>query len=142
MTARRSSSVQRTPSTPTPKAPDLRQACVRTVPLYDSLGEEAVEYTVNHSQTQLIFLQADKMSFLNKALGAIKKHLKTVVYWGEPKPGDLATLQKEARTVCGGHARCSQAALQRSCARHDRLWMPPPPPQHAGPSRVVSVRAT
>lgn len=67
------------------------------MPLYDSLGEEAVEYTVNHSQTQLIFLQADKMPFLNKALPKIKKNLKTVVYWGEPKPDQLSTLEKEAR---------------------------------------------
>ena len=65
------------------------------VPLYDSLGEEAVEYTVNHSQTQLIFLQASKLPQLNKALGAIKKNVKHVIYWGEPDQDELASLKRQ-----------------------------------------------
>ena len=31
------------------------------VPLYNSLGESAVEYTVNHSETSIIFAEASKM---------------------------------------------------------------------------------
>ena len=65
------------------------------MPLYDSLGEEAVEYTVNHSQTQLIFLQASKLPQLNKALSAIKKNVQTVVYWGQADQGELSTLKQQ-----------------------------------------------
>lgn len=53
------------------------------VPLYDSLGEDAVEYTVNHSETSAIFLQGAKFGALSKAIGSIKKNVKTLVYWGE-----------------------------------------------------------
>ncbi|KAK9812539.1 hypothetical protein WJX73_007361 [Symbiochloris irregularis] len=53
------------------------------VPLYDSLGEDAVEYTVNHSQASAIFLQGAKFPALAKAIANIKKNAKTLVYWGE-----------------------------------------------------------
>ena len=71
---------------------------VRAVPLYDSLGESAVEYTVNHSETSIIFAEASKMEFIAKAAGAIKKSVKQVVFWGSHActDGASATVKKEA----------------------------------------------
>ena len=41
-----------------------------------------MEYTVNHSETSIIFAEASKLEFLAKAAKAIKKNVKHVVYWG------------------------------------------------------------
>lgn len=68
------------------------------VPLYDSLGESAVEYTVNHSETSIIFAEASKLDFLAKAAKAIKKNVKHVVYWGSRASAESASaaIKKEA----------------------------------------------
>lgn len=71
---------------------------VLAVPLYDSLGESAVEYTVNHSETNIIFAEASKLEFIAKAAGAIKKSVKQVVFWGSNActDGASAAIKKEA----------------------------------------------
>mmetsp|Transcript_9256 Transcript_9256/g.16316 ORF Transcript_9256/g.16316 Transcript_9256/m.16316 type:complete len:660 (-) Transcript_9256:759-2738(-) len=70
------------------------QACNRMsmhcVPLYDSLGENAIEFIINHSEAVVAFVDTAKMPGLVKALDHTHAVLKTVVYWG---PGDAA-LQK------------------------------------------------
>ncbi|BDA46672.1 Long chain acyl-CoA synthetase 3 [Coccomyxa sp. Obi] len=81
------------------------QACNRSslyvVPLYDSLGETAVEYTVNHSETSIIFAEASKLTFLAKAAKNVKENVKTVVYWGDaPTVKDAAaSIEKEGIKV-------------------------------------------
>ncbi len=52
------------------------------VPLYDSLGENAVEFIVNHSESSVVFVSRDKLDTLLKALPAAHKGLTTLVYWG------------------------------------------------------------
>lgn len=52
------------------------------VPLYDSLGENAIEYIINHSEAVVAFVSSDKFPNLVKALDKTKATLKTVVYWG------------------------------------------------------------
>eukprot|EP00210_Caulerpa_lentillifera_P003470 g3311.t1 len=63
------------------------QACNRMtyacVPLYDTLGEDAIEYIVKHSETTIIFAQSSKLERLEKALPQINDLVKTVVYWGD-----------------------------------------------------------
>jgi len=65
------------------------QACNRIsavcVPLYDSLGENAIEFIINHSESSIVFVSSDKMPALVKALPKTKDVLKTIVYWG-PAP--------------------------------------------------------
>ena len=86
--------------------------CICTVPLYDSLGESAVEYTVNHSQTAIVFAQSGKLGQLLKAVPATKANLKTVVYWGTGTPKEVASIEKEvsescsSRTARGGKVIC------------------------------------
>ena len=71
------------------------------MPLYDSLGESAVEYTVNHSETSIIFAEASKLEFLAKAAKAIKKNVKHVVYWGSHASAEAnsASVKEEASPV-------------------------------------------
>jgi long-chain acyl-CoA synthetase len=62
------------------------QACNRMnvycVPLYDTLGDNAVEYIVKHSESTIVFAQAEKLGMLVKALPRCTDLIKTVVYWG------------------------------------------------------------
>ncbi|CAD7700609.1 unnamed protein product [Ostreobium quekettii] len=63
------------------------QACNRMsytcVPLYDSLGEDAVEYIVQHSGASAVFVSQKKFAKLADALAKLKGQVKVVVYWGE-----------------------------------------------------------
>jgi long-chain acyl-CoA synthetase len=52
------------------------------VPLYDSLGENAIEYIVNHSESVVAFTSTEKLPNLVKALPKCTGTLKNVVYWG------------------------------------------------------------
>lgn len=65
------------------------QACNRQnlycVPLYDSLGENAIEYIINHSETTAVFVQTEKLQMLVKALPHTPG-VHTVVYWGKGDP--------------------------------------------------------
>ena len=63
------------------------QACNRQsaycVPLYDSLGEDAIEYIVDHASCSIIFVASLKFPGLIGALPRLKHLVKTVVYWGQ-----------------------------------------------------------
>ena len=64
------------------------QACNRQstycVPLYDSLGEDAIEYIVDHASCSIVFVSALKFPGLVEALPRLKHTVKTIVYWGAP----------------------------------------------------------
>ena len=80
------------------------------VPLYDSLGESAVEYTVNHSATALVFVQASKLGLLAKAVPKVKGSLKAVVVWGGSDAAAEAAVRKEVQSAlpcCGWSRNCS-----------------------------------
>ena len=96
--------------------PSKRDLCLLAVPLYDSLGESAVEYTVNHSETNIIFAEASKLEFIAKAAGAIKKSVKQVVFWGSHActDGASAIIKKEASL---NSLSCLLCALQTNPRR-------------------------
>ena len=64
------------------------QACNRQsiycVPLYDSLGENALEFILTHAEVTFCFVQGEKLGALSKALAKVNGLVKTVVYWGSP----------------------------------------------------------
>ena len=74
------------------------QACNRQslycVPLYDSLGENAVEFTLNHSEASVVFVSAEKLPTLVAALPAVHGGLRALVYWGNPKQEKLDVTHK------------------------------------------------
>ncbi|KAI8474564.1 MAG: hypothetical protein J3K34DRAFT_407403 [Monoraphidium minutum] len=84
------------------------QACNRMsyecVPLYDSLGENAVEYVVRHSDMVAVVVAGQKAGKLAKALaelqGAGQCRVKSVTYWGEgPDPAAIKALQGQGIAV-------------------------------------------
>ncbi len=82
------------------------QACNRMslycVPLYDSLGENAIEYIINHSEASVVFAALDKLGNLAKALPHVLELVKTVVYWGS---GDQAAAAVSLLWL-NGYLRC------------------------------------
>ena len=74
------------------------QACSRMglvcVPLYESLGENAIEYIIDHSEASFIVVAAAKLPAFSKALPKINAVLKGVVYWGKDASQEaLAAIQ-------------------------------------------------
>ncbi len=73
----------------------VAQACNRVnaqcVPLYDSLGENAIEFIIAHSESSITFVSTDKFPALAKALvhEKTKAALKTIVYWGDGHPASI-----------------------------------------------------
>lgn len=53
------------------------------VPLYDTLGENAIEYILKHSESSVVFAQGDKLGMLSTALPQLTSLVHTVVYWGK-----------------------------------------------------------
>ena len=91
-----------------PNAPEwmvIMQGCnhqnAMCVPLYDTLGANAVEFILKHSGATAAFAEASKMKVLAEALPAVKGQVKFVGYWGEaaedvkkvPHPPRLPTTQ-------------------------------------------------
>lgn len=60
------------------------------VPIYDSLGETAVEYIVNHSEMCMALVDTPNLAKFCKVAEDIKKYVKTVIYVGK---GDEAALK-------------------------------------------------
>lgn len=91
------------------------QACNRQslycVPLYDSLGENAVEFTLNHSESSVVFVSAEKLPTLVAALPAVHGGLKTLVYWGSPRQEQLDAANK----VCVRNKVISGGSLSLCC---------------------------
>ena len=60
----------------------MQSAVSICVPLYDSLGENAIEYIVNHASCSIVFVSCERFAGLLEALPKVKHVVKTVVYWG------------------------------------------------------------
>jgi long-chain acyl-CoA synthetase len=79
------------------------------VPLYDTLGENAVEYIINHSEAVVVVADGRKLASLAGAVKGINTaQFKNVVYWG----------QEDAAAVQVG-VFCSKAFV---VAAHTGVW--------------------
>jgi long-chain acyl-CoA synthetase len=66
------------------------------VPIYDSLGEAAVEYICNHSELSLAFVDPGKLAKFAEAAPKVAKHVRTIVCFGH-----VATESSEAIKKAG-----------------------------------------
>lgn len=84
------------------------------MPLYDTLGENAVEFIINHSESAIVFTSAANLPKLVKALPSIQDQLKTVVYWGKPDAqSERVSLQ------CYMSPLCSSPGMRLPQEAHD-----------------------
>jgi long-chain acyl-CoA synthetase len=101
------------------------QACNRMslycVPLYDSLGENAIEFIISHSEASIVFAASDKLGNLAAALPHVLELVKTVVYWGD---GDKVAAEAVAKL--GG---IKVYAFEEFLALGKAHPAPPVPPQ-------------
>ena len=92
--------------------PDAHQACNRLnspcVPLYDSLGENAIEFIIKHAEASVAFVATEKLHNLVKALPKPKDVLKTVIYWGE---GNKAAVEVSCPPLPSLPLSCSRPLL-------------------------------
>lgn len=58
------------------------------VPLYETLGETAIEFILQHSEVKLVFIQGSRMGRMAKALQHVHKML-AVIYWGDASEADI-----------------------------------------------------
>ena len=90
------------------------QACNRMsyqcVPLYDTLGENAVEYIINHSEAVAAFCDSKKLGQLAKAAkGFCTGGFKHVIYWGD---GDVAAVEVSIlESTAAHHWACCQISV-------------------------------
>ena len=77
----------------------MRQALLCAVPLYDSLGESSVEYIIDHSEASIVFTSTQKFPLLEKTLHITKKHIKTIVYFGDVTEDSKRTSQAAEKEV-------------------------------------------
>eukprot|EP00879_Flechtneria_rotunda_P004637 GHRR01004896.1.p1 GENE.GHRR01004896.1~~GHRR01004896.1.p1 ORF type:complete len:595 (+),score=137.38 GHRR01004896.1:491-2275(+) len=72
------------------------QACNRMsyvcVPLYETLGEDAIEYILEHSEAKLVVVAAKRLGRVARALKQIDNIL-AVVYWGTAAPEDVRAVR-------------------------------------------------
>ena len=101
------------------------QACNRQalacVPLYDSLGEHAIEFILRHSGCAAVFVAADKAAHLAAAIAAGglggAAGVKAVVHWGPTPPAAVAALEAagvEAVPLAAWEARGAAAPAPAS----------------------------
>ncbi|KAL2477063.1 Long chain acyl-CoA synthetase 2 [Forsythia ovata] len=69
---------------------------VTYVPLYDTLGANAVEYIINHAEVSIAFVQESKLPAILTCLSKCTSHLKTIVSFGK-----ISDKQKEAAEELG-----------------------------------------
>lgn len=65
--------------------------CYTCVPLYDTLGENAIEYIINQSESVFVVVSAAKLTPLSKALPKVTSGVQGVVYWGKDALADALT---------------------------------------------------
>ncbi|KAI3448068.1 hypothetical protein Pfo_004733 [Paulownia fortunei] len=66
------------------------------VPLYDTLGANAVEFIINHAEVSIAFVQESKLQAILTCLSMCTSHLKTIVSFGK-----IADEQKAAAEELG-----------------------------------------
>ena len=104
------------------------QACNRQsiycVPLYDSLGENAVEYIINHSESSILFVSKEKLDTVIQALPKAHKGLKTLVYWGthDQNHAGVDAVSFMQGNAAGFHANASSKAVLLSVTLGVLAW--------------------
>mmetsp|Transcript_18262 Transcript_18262/g.51152 ORF Transcript_18262/g.51152 Transcript_18262/m.51152 type:complete len:544 (-) Transcript_18262:303-1934(-) len=79
------------------------QACnhqnLKCVPLYDTLGHDAVEFIMKHSEAAGVFCQGPKLKVLSGALQSVKSNIKLVCFWGEASDADKKAMADAGFTL-------------------------------------------
>ncbi|KAJ7525626.1 hypothetical protein O6H91_17G059800 [Diphasiastrum complanatum] len=79
------------------------QACsgqsISIVPLYDTLGADAVEFIIKHAEVSIAFVQQSKLPAILKTFPNVSSILKTIVSFGEFSEEQTETAKKQGVTT-------------------------------------------
>ena len=98
------------------------QACNRQnaycVPLYDTLGPDAVEYIIGHAEITVVFASAIKMRALVEPLIRSKGKVEALIVWGE-----VDGIAQMVRHLLITHAACASCwvLVAQQCRRQDSV---------------------
>lgn len=70
--------------------------CITYVPLYDTLGPNAIEFIINHAEVSLVFVQENKIPSILSCLSNCSTHLKTIVSFA-----NVSSMQKKEAEELG-----------------------------------------
>ena len=103
------------------------------VPIYDTLGDNIVQYEVNHAELPIIFLEASKLKAVANVLPSCPtlKHIVTI--------SDIATLDKDVVATINGKPSVSLSCLS---ALMDAGKAKPSSPKPAGPDDLAYIMYT
>lgn len=91
------------------------QACSRQsvycVPLYDTLGKEALVYILGHAEISICFVQGPKLTALGEALASKQSRVKTIIYWDQV---DTSSQAYKVNSSFLPHMQCCPAWLDSS----------------------------
>ncbi|KAL5101208.1 hypothetical protein RYX36_005535, partial [Vicia faba] len=88
-----------------PKA--CNSSAVTYVPLYDTLGPNAVEFIINHAEVSIAFVQENKIASILSCLGRCSSNLKTIVSFG-----NVSAVQKKEAEEFGASCFSWEEFLQ------------------------------
>ncbi|KAL2610899.1 hypothetical protein R1flu_022591 [Riccia fluitans] len=77
----------------------LNSQSVYCVPLYDTLGAEAVEFIIGHAEVSIVFVQEMKIPLMIKSLAKTKEFIKTFVSFGEIPEDQRAQIEGHGLAV-------------------------------------------
>ncbi|GBF97083.1 hypothetical protein Rsub_10094 [Raphidocelis subcapitata] len=102
------------------------QACNRNnficVPLYETLGEDAIEYILGHSEARLVVVQGRRLGRVAKALGAVQdSQVVAIVHFGEGASG------ADIKAAAASGVEVLSFADLEAAGRKGRLAAPEPP---------------
>lgn len=64
------------------------------VPLYETLGENAIEYIIDHSETKVVVVAAKRLARFAASLPLMKQKLLAVVVWDDAATADVEVGQQ------------------------------------------------
>jgi hypothetical protein len=101
-----------------------KKACNRNnfvcVPLYETLGEDAIEYILAHSESRAVFVHAKRLGRVAKALAAAPAgQVAAVVHWG----GGETKADVEVR-IWGGRGAEERGPRGEGCRARDAAALP------------------
>ncbi|XP_078169792.1 long chain acyl-CoA synthetase 4-like [Carex rostrata] len=69
------------------------------VPLYDSLGANAIEFIINHAELQIVFAEEKKVAEVIKTISHTLEYLKTIVSFGKVTEGQREEVEKHGLSI-------------------------------------------
>ena len=90
------------------------------MPLYDTLGPDAVQYIIGHAEVTIVFASGLKLRALVKPLQQSKGQVTAVIYWGEQDAIAISVSSAQSSFTSRPDIDCILAAESVPCLFSER----------------------